>query len=47
MVGFFATTGEISWEVWTGFFASGFTKVFTLLALVSILIHAGSGCGRC
>ncbi len=40
MVGFFATTGEISWEVWTGFFASGFTKVFTLLALVSILIHA-------
>jgi succinate dehydrogenase / fumarate reductase membrane anchor subunit len=29
MVGFFATTGEISWEVWTGFFASGFTKVFT------------------
>ncbi|MDU2997902.1 MAG: succinate dehydrogenase, hydrophobic membrane anchor protein, partial [Klebsiella pneumoniae] len=33
MVGFFATTGEISWEVWTGFFASGFTKVFTLLAL--------------
>ncbi len=26
MVGFFATTGEISWEVWTGFFASGFTQ---------------------
>ncbi len=43
MVGFFATTGEISWEVWTGFFASGFTKVFTLLALVSILIHAWIG----
>lgn len=43
MVGFFATTGEISWEVWTGFFASGFTKVFTLLALVSILIHARIG----
>lgn len=43
MVGFFATTGEISWEVWTGFFASGFTKFFTLLALVSILIHAWIG----
>ena len=43
MVGFFATTGEISWEVRTGFFASGFTKVFTLLALVSILIHAWIG----
>ncbi|STW45950.1 succinate dehydrogenase hydrophobic membrane anchor protein [Klebsiella pneumoniae] len=26
MVGFFATTGEISWEVWTGFFASGSLK---------------------
>ena len=43
MVGFFATTGEISWEVWTGFFSSAFTKVFTLLALVSILIHAWIG----
>ena len=43
MVGFFATTGEISWEVWPGFFSSAFTKVFTLLALVSILIHAWIG----
>ena len=36
MVGFFA-------EVWIGFFASAFTKVFTLLALFSILIHAWIG----
>ncbi|EUL43157.1 succinate dehydrogenase hydrophobic membrane anchor subunit [Klebsiella aerogenes UCI 48] len=43
MVGFFATSGEISWENWTGFFSSAFTKVFTLLALVSILIHAWIG----
>ncbi|WP_117076046.1 succinate dehydrogenase, hydrophobic membrane anchor protein, partial [Klebsiella pneumoniae] len=27
----------------TGFFSSAFTKVFTLLALVSILIHAWIG----
>lgn len=39
MVGF-ATSGELTYEVWIGFFASAFTKVFTLLALFSILIHA-------
>ncbi len=33
MVGFFATSGELTFEVWTGFFSSAFTKVFTLLAL--------------
>ncbi|NYY78554.1 succinate dehydrogenase membrane anchor subunit [Escherichia coli] len=29
MVGFFATSGELTYEVWIGFFASAFTKVFT------------------
>ncbi|AMO48581.1 Succinate dehydrogenase hydrophobic membrane anchor protein [Enterobacter sp. FY-07] len=43
MVGFFAVTGDLTWEVWTGFFSSAFTKVFTLLALLSILIHAWIG----
>ncbi len=43
LVGFWATSGEITWQVWTGFFASSFTKVFTLLALFSILIHAWIG----
>ena len=38
MVGFFATSGELTYEVWIGFFASAFTKVFTLLALFSILV---------
>ncbi len=27
MVGFFATSGELTYEVWIGFFASAFTKV--------------------
>ncbi|MCW0136293.1 succinate dehydrogenase membrane anchor subunit [Escherichia coli] len=40
---FFATSGELTYEVWIGFFASAFTKVFTLLALFSILIHAWIG----
>ncbi|PWW04923.1 succinate dehydrogenase membrane anchor subunit [Mangrovibacter plantisponsor] len=43
MVGFFATSGELTWQIWTGFFASAFTKVFTLLALFSVLIHAWIG----
>ena len=43
MVGFFAIHGEVTWEIWSGFFASAFTKVFTLLALFSILIHAWIG----
>ena len=47
MIGFFATSGTLTWEIWSGFFGSAFTKVFTLLALFSILIHAGSACGRC
>ncbi len=43
MVDFFATSGELTYEVWIGSFASAFTKVFTLLALFSILIHAWIG----
>jgi len=43
MVGFFAFTGELTYEIWRDFFASSFTKVFTLLALFSILIHAWIG----
>jgi len=43
MIGFFATSGTLTWEIWSGFFGSAFTKVFTLLALFSILIHAWIG----
>ena len=42
-IGFFAVTGDLTYEVWSGFFASAFTKVFTLLTLFSILIHAWIG----
>lgn len=43
MVGFFVFTGEVTYAVWQNFFASSFTKVFTLLALFSILVHAWIG----
>ena len=41
-VGFLATT-DITYEVWRGFFSSSLTKVFTILTLLSILIHAWIG----
>ncbi|ALB66107.1 succinate dehydrogenase membrane anchor subunit [Cronobacter dublinensis] len=43
MIGFFAMNGNLTYEVWTGFFSSTFTKVFTLLTLVSILVHTWIG----
>ncbi|EPD6684938.1 succinate dehydrogenase membrane anchor subunit [Cronobacter sakazakii] len=43
MIGFFAMNGDLTYEVWTGFFSSTFTKVFTLLTLISILVHTWIG----
>ena len=43
MIGFFATSGTLTWEICIVFFGSSFTKGFTLLALFSILIHAWIG----
>lgn len=43
MVGFFALSDDLTYATWTGFFSSAFTKVFTLLALLSTLIHAWIG----
>lgn len=42
MVCFCAFT-DITYVSWTGFFAGTFTKVFTMLALVSVLIHGWIG----
>jgi succinate dehydrogenase / fumarate reductase membrane anchor subunit len=43
MLWFFATTPEITFEVWSGFFSNLGVKVFTLAALVSIMIHVRIG----
>lgn len=43
MVGFLAFGGEINYLSWNAFFGSTFTKVFTMIALVAILIHAWIG----
>nr|WP_113864636.1 succinate dehydrogenase membrane anchor subunit [Brenneria salicis]NMN92206.1 succinate dehydrogenase / fumarate reductase membrane anchor subunit [Brenneria salicis ATCC 15712 = DSM 30166]RBP67542.1 succinate dehydrogenase subunit D [Brenneria salicis ATCC 15712 = DSM 30166]RLM32470.1 succinate dehydrogenase, hydrophobic membrane anchor protein [Brenneria salicis ATCC 15712 = DSM 30166] len=43
IVGFVVAADELTYEVWRGFFAMALTKVFTLLALISILVHAWIG----
>jgi succinate dehydrogenase / fumarate reductase membrane anchor subunit len=43
IVSFCAFTGDISYISWSQFFGGTFTKVFTMLALVSVLIHAWIG----
>ncbi|WP_087016435.1 succinate dehydrogenase, hydrophobic membrane anchor protein [Thaumasiovibrio subtropicus] len=43
MLGYFLFGPTLTYEVWTGFFAQTSTKVFTMLALFSVLIHAWIG----
>ncbi|MCL9782587.1 succinate dehydrogenase, hydrophobic membrane anchor protein [Vibrio sp. S4M6] len=43
LVCFFAFSGQITYQSWAMFFGGTFTKVFTMLALVSVLIHAWIG----
>ncbi|KFD17807.1 MULTISPECIES: succinate dehydrogenase membrane anchor subunit [Tatumella] len=43
ILGFFVFSGPLTFEVWRGFFALTFTRVFTLLTLFSVLIHGWIG----
>ncbi|MGL5385418.1 MAG: succinate dehydrogenase membrane anchor subunit [Serratia sp. (in: enterobacteria)] len=43
ILGFVITAPDITYEIWRGFFATSITKVFTLLTLLSILVHAWVG----
>ncbi|WP_409306315.1 succinate dehydrogenase membrane anchor subunit [Pectobacterium sp. B1J-3] len=43
IVGFIVSASELTYDVWHGFFAMSLTKVFTLLTLFSILVHAWIG----
>lgn len=40
---FFVTTPTLSYEVWNGLFSNLAVKVFTLAALVSVMIHVRTG----
>lgn len=43
IVGFFLTTPTVTYELWQGLFSNLLVKVFTLLALASIMIHTRIG----
>ena len=43
ILGFFVTAPELTYDIWRGFLATSITKVFTLLTLLSILVHAWIG----
>lgn len=43
ILGFVVIAQGITFEIWHDFFASPITKVFTLLTLLSILVHAWIG----
>ncbi|MBD1575855.1 MULTISPECIES: succinate dehydrogenase, hydrophobic membrane anchor protein [Vibrio] len=43
MVCSIAFGGDINYLSWTAFFSGTFTKVFTMIALVAILVHAWIG----
>ena len=43
LLSFFVITSDMTYSVWRDFFSGPLTKVFTLLALISILIHAWVG----
>lgn len=43
ILGFFITTPEVTYDIWQGFFSGMCTKVATVLALFSLLVHAWIG----
>lgn len=43
ILGFILMADALTYDIWRGFFASSFTKVFTLLTLLSILVHGWIG----
>lgn len=43
LMSFFVSESSINYHNWYAFFGNTFTKVFTMLALVSVLVHAWIG----
>lgn len=43
MMGFFIFTPEVTFEIWQGLFANLGMKIFTILAAISVLVHAWIG----
>ncbi len=48
MIGFFATSGTLTWEIWSGFFGSAFHQsVHPARPCSPSLFMPGLACGRC
>ena len=43
LAGFFVVTSDVTYEVWRDFFSCMPVKVFTLLAILSLVVHAWIG----
>ncbi|MGL4905835.1 MAG: succinate dehydrogenase membrane anchor subunit [Plesiomonas sp.] len=43
LLGFIVSAPEITYGIWKGFFSFGVTQVFTLLAVLSVLVHVWIG----
>lgn len=43
LIGFFVTTTDVTFAIWQAFFGGVTTKVFTILALIALLVHAWIG----
>jgi len=43
LLGFFVINSNVTFETWQAFFASMSVKIFTVLALISLLVHAWIG----
>lgn len=43
MLGFFITTPDLTYEVWSGFFNTTSVRIFSLLALLALVAHAWVG----
>ncbi|MFT5162721.1 MAG: succinate dehydrogenase / fumarate reductase membrane anchor subunit [Alteromonadaceae bacterium] len=43
ITGFFVTTPDVTYDIWKGMFSGMAMKIFTLLALVCVSIHARIG----
>jgi succinate dehydrogenase / fumarate reductase membrane anchor subunit len=43
LVGFFVITPDVTFEIWQTFFSGFSTKIFTILALIALLVHAWIG----
>lgn len=43
LTGFFLTTSEVTYEVWQSLFHNFAMKLFTMIALIALLVHAWIG----